>query len=192
QADELLKEQALSNYLQAKEYRQAITLALSLDKPHRLYTIFSDLLNARLSAGRNSGDGEADNTRLACGEDTGVLGSEEVDKVVQSLAQDQLARLLGYVRSWNTNAKLCHVSQTVLYCILSSYSPDSLLEIPEAKSIISALLSYSERHFNRMDRLLTDSYIIDYTLCAMDSLNLTDGVQGEAWQEEEDEADAMQ
>ena len=50
QADQILKEQALSNYLQAKDYRQAITLALSLDKPHRLFNIFSDLIKASFKA----------------------------------------------------------------------------------------------------------------------------------------------
>lgn len=33
------------------------------------------------------------------------------------------------------------------------------------------MLPYAERHYQRLDRMLTDSYIIDYTLHAMDLLN---------------------
>ncbi|KAJ2331270.1 U3 small nucleolar RNA-associated protein, partial [Coemansia sp. RSA 2671] len=91
--------------------------------------------------------------------------------VIGSLAPDQLERLLGYVRNWNTNGKFARIAQATLYCILTQYTSDAILLLPSAKDLISAVQPYSERHFTRLDNLLTDSFIIDYTLHAMDSVN---------------------
>jgi U3 small nucleolar RNA-associated protein 13 len=37
------------------------------------------------------------------------------------------------------------------------------------------LLPYTDRHYQRIDDLLTQSFIVDYTLFAMDSAGITGG-----------------
>ncbi|KAJ2792487.1 U3 small nucleolar RNA-associated protein [Coemansia linderi] len=165
----LEQQQALDNFLSVKDYRNAINLALSLNQPHRLLTIFQEVMMAtehRHLASAN--DGADDSAQSA---DAAIMGSAAVDQVIGSLAPDQLERLLGYVRNWNTNGKFARIAQATLYCILTQYTSDAILSLPSAKDLISAVQPYSERHFTRLDNLLTDSFIIDYTLHAMDSVN---------------------
>ncbi|KAJ1919832.1 U3 small nucleolar RNA-associated protein [Mycoemilia scoparia] len=169
QADNILKEQALSNYLQAKDYRKAISLAISLDQPHRLLGIFMELINNPTNQNKEQ-DTDVSAQKLTRGELDSVLGSPDIDTVVKSLAPSHLTKLLGYVRNWNTNVKFSRVAQSVLYCILSSKSSEALLTIPEARELIVALSSYSKRHYVRVDRLLTESFIVDFTLQSMDNL----------------------
>ncbi|KAI8322302.1 WD40 repeat-like protein [Martensiomyces pterosporus] len=172
QAELLEQQQTLDNFLQAKDYRNAITLALSLQQPHRLLKIFQDVMMAsehRDLSSSSSADAAGDSA-----EESGkrpILGSFAVDEVIGTLAPDQLERLLGYVRNWNTNGKFARVAQATLYCILTQYTSQAILDLPSAKDLISAVQPYSERHFGRLDGLLTDSYIVDYTLHAMDSVN---------------------
>ncbi|KAJ1797476.1 U3 small nucleolar RNA-associated protein, partial [Coemansia sp. RSA 2399] len=167
EAKVLEQQQALDNFLRAKDYRNAITLALSLDQPHRLMTILRDVMMAAEHRHLVSplDDSVSDE---AFAENRAILGTLSVDNVIGTLAPDQLERLLGYVRNWNTNGKFSRVAQATLYCVLTHYTSQTLLALPSAKEIIASVQPYSERHFSRLDSLLTDSFIIDYTLHAMD------------------------
>jgi U3 small nucleolar RNA-associated protein 13 len=46
-------EQILSNYLLKKDYKNAILLALSLEQPHRLLTLFTEILDQRVQGNNN-------------------------------------------------------------------------------------------------------------------------------------------
>ena len=45
-----------------------------------------------------------------------------------------------------------------------------LLKIPGMQDLLEALLSYTQRHFVRMDRLVRSTFLLDYTLAAMNVL----------------------
>ena len=45
-----------------------------------------------------------------------------------------------------------------------------LLKIPGAQDLLEALLSYTQRHFVRMDRLVRSTFLLDYTLASMNVL----------------------
>lgn len=45
-----------------------------------------------------------------------------------------------------------------------------LLKIPGAPDLLEALLSYTQRHFVRMDRLVRSTFLLDYTLASMNVL----------------------
>ncbi|KAJ1989664.1 U3 small nucleolar RNA-associated protein [Coemansia spiralis] len=172
EAKVLEQQQALDNFLFIKDYRNAITLALSLDQPHRMLTILQSVMVA--AEHRHSlSPSTLDDSDLGStnSEPRAILGTRSVDDVISTLAPDQLERLLGYVRNWNTNGKLARVAQATLHCILTHYTSQALLALPSAKEIITSVQPYSERHFSRLDSLLTDSFIIDYTLHAMDTVN---------------------
>ena len=44
------------------------------------------------------------------------------------------------------------------------------LKIPGAPDLLEALLSYTQRHFVRMDRLVRSTFLLDYTLASMNVL----------------------
>ncbi|KAJ1647592.1 U3 small nucleolar RNA-associated protein [Coemansia asiatica] len=165
----LEQQQALDNFLVVKDYRNAIMLTLSLDQPHRLLNIFQDVIAA--AEYRNGLDTEIEGGSDGEDSEQAIVGARVVDDVIGSLAPDQLERLLGYVRNWNTNAKFARVAQAVLHCVLTKYTSQTILDLPSAKDLISAIQPYSERHFSRFDNLLTDSFIIDYTLHAMEAFH---------------------
>ncbi|KAJ1731385.1 U3 small nucleolar RNA-associated protein [Coemansia biformis] len=169
----LEQQQALDNFLLVKDYRNAITLALSLNQPHRLLAILQDVMMAAENRhAAPSGDEAGD---VGPGSSRAILGSPAIDEVIGTLAPDQLERLLSYVRSWNTNGRLAHIAQATLHCVLTQYTSQAILALPSAKDLVAAIHPYSERHFSRLDDLLTRSFIVDYTLHAMDAVNLDDG-----------------
>ncbi|KAJ8523283.1 hypothetical protein ONZ45_g255 [Pleurotus djamor] len=171
----VLKEQEFMNYLSLNDYRKAIQLALVMEQPGRLLKLFKDV-------------------RLNAEDDTSFTGSSSVDEVIRTLAGSDLAKLLRYVKTWNANAKTSDVAQTVLYAITKLRSADEIMgafgdEINEAafvndgvipqsgakgigssalQELIDGLIPYTERHLTRLEKLVQESYMIDYILSEMD------------------------
>ncbi|KAJ2789353.1 U3 small nucleolar RNA-associated protein 13, partial [Coemansia helicoidea] len=181
----LEQQQALDNFLLVKDYRNAITLALSLNQPHRLLSILQDVMMAaeHRQAAPSDDEAAADSTSAA----RAILGNPAIDKVIGTLSPDHLDRLLGYVRSWNTNGRLARVAQATLHCVLTQYTSQAILALPSAKDLLAAIHPYSERHYSRLDDLLTRSFIVDYTLHAMDALGLDGDEAADASDMSEDE-----
>ncbi|CAB4012315.1 Transducin beta 3 [Paramuricea clavata] len=140
--DQLMKEQELSNLLQRKQFTKAISLALTLEQPLRTLNVIKDILFEE-------------------------QGEEELARTLKDLRDDQIDVLLKFLCDWNTNAKHSRVSQLVLSLILKQHSPTWLTERPEIKERIEALLPYTERHMERMNRLLQQSMFLEYTWQSM-------------------------
>ncbi|KAJ3300782.1 Transducin (beta)-like 3 [Borealophlyctis nickersoniae] len=164
-AERILKEQDLSNFLLKRDYKNAILLAMQLDQPYRLLKLFGEVLDARKDS-------------------TSIMGSKSIDKIILELEDEELQKLLLYLRDWNTNSKHARTAQSVLHVILKFISMDRILELPKAKDILEALVAYTERHYQHANQLLTKSFIVDYTLHAMELL----GPVGDEEEEEEDAA----
>ncbi|KAG1526209.1 hypothetical protein G6F46_005425 [Rhizopus delemar] len=144
----IIKEQELQNFIRKKDYLNAILLALSLEQPFRLLKLFKEVHEARPEG------------------DESITGSESIDHILGELSTENIEKILKYVRDWNTNAKHSDIAQTVLNAILTSHTAEEIVEIPTAKEIIDGLLPYTDRHYQRIDDLITQSFIIDYTLQA--------------------------
>lgn len=143
----LLKEQDLMNFLHQKQYLKAVKLCIELDQPRRLLGILTEI-------SETSG---------------GVLTNNNFIEIVRGLSQDQMSSLLKYIRQWNTNAKTMRVAQTVLHIILRSFTPSYILGIPDAKSVIEALIPYTERHVSRTEDLIIQSNIVHYAARRMEA-----------------------
>lgn len=115
-------------------------------------------------------------------------------KLIHGLTGSDLVKLLKYVRDWNTSAKNADVAQGVLGVVvrvwdverfLHAFSGDELgmsatdfdLSTGVAskdggagslKELLDALIPYTERHLTRMERLVKESYVVDYVLGEMD------------------------
>ncbi|KAI9349083.1 WD40-repeat-containing domain protein [Obelidium mucronatum] len=149
--EKITKEQDLLNFLKKKDYKNAIILAMELDKPVRLLNLFKQLNKTRLHA--NS-----------------ITGLYTVDEVIKELEPAQLEQLLGYIKNWNTHSKHASIAQILLHLILSNKSANSLLETKKVKDLLDSLIVYSERHYTHVDEMLKKSYLISYTLDRMDDM----------------------
>ncbi|KAJ3036388.1 Transducin (beta)-like 3, partial [Rhizophlyctis rosea] len=151
QEERITKEQDLSNFLLKRDYKNAIKLAMDLNQPYRLLNLFADVIKLRKDK-------------------SSVLGSKAIEKVVQELNDEDLQKLLLYIRDWNTNSKHSSTAQSVLFIILQHFSIDKLLEVPKMKEVLDALIPYTERHFQHLTGYVTRSFVVDYTLECMELL----------------------
>lgn len=151
------QEQKLQNYIHNSDYRAAITLALGLNHPGRLLFLFTAVTTATP-------------------EPASLSGLKAVDEVLASLGDEQLFTLLCRVRDWNTNAKTAGVAQRVLHVLVKSYSPQRLMAVKGAGQVWDALKSYTERHYRRVEELVEESYLVEYTLREMEEVFVDDGV----------------
>ncbi|CAM9396122.1 unnamed protein product [Phaeothamnion confervicola] len=170
----LLREQELSTAMAHRDHVRAIDLALELRRPQRLWHVLKELLESSAAAGSVLSTASA----MALGEGAGggrSDGATEMDGVVldafvRTWSKERLALCLSYCRDWNTNAKKAVVAQALLSSILRCFSIDTLKGVEGCATVVDALLSYSQRHFDRVDRLAQASFICDYTLTSMQML----------------------
>ena len=138
-----------------RDYKRAIEVALSLAHPGRLLQLFKEL-----------------------NEGSGVTGSASVDEVLRGLTSEDLVRLLRYVRDWNTRASSAAVAQRVLHAITKHRQAEDIARAFEKagtaedkndlRELVEGLIPYTERHLARMERLVQESYVVDYVLREMD------------------------
>lgn len=204
-----------------RDYRSAIVLALAMNQPGRLLSLFTNVRAQSISGDLNIEDA------------TSITGSAAVDQVIATLRPHELVRLLTHVRDWNTTARTSIVAQSVLHAVLKLRTAEDIMSAFESrpvdhddedeednehndgdddnaqpiqkvakwgrkkapppvnlKELIDGLLPYTERHLARADKLVQDSYVVDYILSEMDMgmLALDDGVdENEDEDDEEDE-----
>ena len=78
--------------------------------------------------------------------------------------------MLGYVRTWNTNAKTSTEAQAVLHAILTHVPTMKLQKCSGVVELIDGLVAYTERHFERIDQLVQQSFLVDHSLKCMEML----------------------
>lgn len=166
------------NYLAMKDYRNAISLALAMNQPGRLLSLFKQIVAS------DSFDSDTDS----------ITGNASVDMVLRKLPPAELAALLRHTRDWNSNAKTSPIAQDILNALFklrtiddiidafqsndalfpAKASPSPVGETLSLNDMIQALIPYTERHLARLDRLVQDSYVLDYVLGEMDGGLITE------------------
>lgn len=146
------QEQLLQNHIHRGHYREAITLALQLNHPARLLALLQSVVDRRPP------------------EEGSLSGSRAVDEVLAGLSNEQLLLLMERVRDWNTNARTAVVAQRVLGLVVRSYSAERLAGVKGRgwKELLAALAAYTERHYKRVEGLVEESYLVDFTLREME------------------------
>ena len=104
-----------------------------------------------------------------------------MDEVIRTMSAEDLITLIKFVRDWNSNAKTSEVAQEILYAIVKLRSAEEITEMfrPQAvltgaeqsadlKEVVDGLIPYTERHLARMERLIQESYVVDFLLEEMD------------------------
>ncbi|CCE65465.1 hypothetical protein TPHA_0L01080 [Tetrapisispora phaffii CBS 4417] len=149
--------QTLENYISSGDWTNAFLLAITLDHPARLYNVL-----------KQSTRGVA--TNLYDEDGNKIIFNKELDNVISTLNDEQLLMLMQRCRDWNTNGRTHSVAQKTINCILTKYNISKLSDISGMMKVIDSILPYSQRHFNRVDNLIEESYILDHALVEMDKL----------------------
>ncbi|GBG34602.1 Transducin beta-like protein 3 [Hondaea fermentalgiana] len=145
--EKLLKEQELFASLRSRDYLRAALRALELNRPHQLRTTLETML-----------------TTAKSNEDPMSVAS-----FVRTLTRPQLFKCWELARDWNMYARNATVAHALLEALLAVEIP--LASSAKAQAILDPTLAYSERHFQRLDRLAKDSYLLDHALSCMDHLD---------------------
>ncbi|KAI9149291.1 putative U3 small nucleolar RNA-associated protein [Paramyrothecium foliicola] len=154
------QEQELQNHIHAGSYREAITLALQLNHPGRLLHLFTSVVTT------------------ANPEQGSLSGLKAVDEVLANLSDEQIFLLLLRLRDWNTNARTAPVAQKILWTVVRSYPASKLSNLSvkgaqglkSLRDIMHGLRVYTERHYKRIEELVDESYLVEYTLQEIDSI----------------------
>lgn len=154
------QEQELENYIHAGAYRDAIVLALQLNHPGRLLSLFTKVVTT------DSPD------------EGSLSGLKAVDDVLANLSDDQIFLLLLRLRDWNTNARTAPVAQRILSALVRSYPAGRFSDLSvkgargqkSLQEVLNALKVYTERHYKRLEELVDESYLVEYTLREMDAV----------------------
>lgn len=184
----IMMEQQLSNHLRRKNYEKALDVALELDKPNqvlRVRNVFFFVYAHPIAVFSSS--------PLLCSQvlievvekDTkNGRGIETLQKHVVKWSPDRLKQMLKYCREWNTRARNSHVAMLVVRAVVTTIPAAKLATsyegIPE---ILAGISPYAERHFDRLDRMVGDSYLLDFTLASMGSLHGSNNEDYNAWVE---------
>ncbi|PLB54473.1 putative small nucleolar ribonucleo protein complex subunit [Aspergillus steynii IBT 23096] len=169
------QDQQLENYIRAGAYREAITLALQLNHPGRLLSLFTAAIDA--ADDPYSTDPKKEERANS------LTGDADIDHVLQTLGSENLRNLLLRLRDWNTNARTSRVAQRILFALFRSYPASTFTELASAsmakrgdngrtaagmKDILQALAAYTERHYRRVEELTDESYLVEWVLGEMD------------------------
>lgn len=157
------QQQSLENYIRLKDWKNAFKLALKLNHPMKLYNVIKSSVEASIVAG-----GDVAATQSVDGKT--YLGSADLDECIRDLTDDEIKIIFDKLKSWNTNFRFFEISQRLIKCILNSHDINKLVEIPGLMRTIDAIIPYNYRHYQRIDGLLEDSYILDYTIQEMNKL----------------------
>jgi len=161
----LLKEQQLSNHLRFNEYEQALELALELNKPHQALKVLTTLIENAIENGS---------------EDTLVT----LKRHVSGWPMDRIQQLLRYCREWNTRARNSQVAMWIVRAIFGAIPVTTLASTEGVPELLAHITPYAERHFDRLDRIYSNSYLLDFTLFSMGKLLPEDEIEKEdkGWQ----------
>ena len=97
---------------------------------------------------------------------------ERFDMYVSTWDDNELSKVIGFVKDWNSNSKNCFVSQLLLSSVIRVATMDRLMKIGSIAEAIPSLISYGERHYERLDKLQQASYVLEYMSSLMTLLPL--------------------
>ncbi|KAI9884293.1 MAG: hypothetical protein M1823_003923 [Watsoniomyces obsoletus] len=159
-SERIEQDQRLQNLIHSRSYREAIILALQLDHPGRLLSLFTNVIYTVPS------------------EEGSLSGILAVDEVLANLDDEQLWLLLVRIRDWNTTARTSPVAQRLLGVLVRVYDVGRFVGLKNSRKrrkgdaaalddILDALKAYTLRHYERIEELVEQSYLIEYTLGEM-------------------------
>lgn len=163
EAEQVLLDQQMSNHLRHKEYDKALDIALRVDKPRQALKVLNALLESEISSSKTK---------------SGKNPLAILQKHVSTWDIERIAQVAKYCREWNTRARNSSLAMWVIQAIVTTAPVEKLTskEACETKhgsvpEIFAGITPYAERHFDRLDRLHSNTYLLDFMLTNMVSLD---------------------
>jgi len=140
----ILFKQNLETALRNRDYLSALRLAFILNHPHQTLSIFNQMY------------ADTSNDSL-------------IRENIVQLGPNDIVKCLHFIRDWNTNSKYVTISQMVLNTIITTRTPEEFTQLSnkDIPRILESLIPYSDRHFQRIDKMLQKTYLIDYTISSI-------------------------
>ena len=148
EAESIMLDQKLANHLRHKEFDKALEIALQVDKPMQALKVMTSIIEHDLQQKRQNG----------------LLS---LQRHVEGWTMERTTQVLKYCREWNTRALNCHVAMLVLKAVVTTVPAATLASADGVPEILAGILPYAERHFDRLDRLYTSSYLLDFSLVSV-------------------------
>jgi U3 small nucleolar RNA-associated protein 13 len=149
----LVLEQQMNNDIRGKHFGKALTLAISLGHPSKVLMILTTVLEE-----------DKDSSNVLSG--PGALFNEDwsrrLDPYVQAWSDEELQKLLQFLKEWNTNSRNCYVSQILLNSLFRVVKVEKLMQWKEFREMSIGIQAYTERHFQRLNRLSQAAHFLDY------------------------------
>mmetsp|Transcript_11272 Transcript_11272/g.32553 ORF Transcript_11272/g.32553 Transcript_11272/m.32553 type:complete len:1059 (-) Transcript_11272:149-3325(-) len=155
EAEAIILEQKLANHLRYKEYGKALEIALQANKPLMALKVMNSIIERDIQERKGNG-----------------LGS--LQDHVKTWDMDRVAQVLKFCRDWNTRARNASVAMLVVQAIFTTIPVERLCATPGIPEIMAGISPYAERHFERLDRLYADTFLLDYVLSNMGELEPTE------------------
>ena len=160
-----------------------------------LFHSFSQVLTALVE---NSSETDTNtNTNTNTNTEQNEIKNKEKDALttlcqhVKCWSLTRIHQILRYCRDWNTRARNSYISMLTLRAIFSvvpvtklastsiqQKTEESMINIPE---LFAGITPYAERHLDRLDKLYSSSYMIDFVLHSMG--------KGLEWNDNDDDDD---
>jgi hypothetical protein len=113
------------------------------------------------------------------GDDDPVTPSDQsvkLDRYLSILSDSETSRVITYCKEWNTNSRHSLLAQLAFSSLLRTIGVERLLSLKEVAEAIPALLAYSERHYQRIDRLNQAAYVLEYMSSLMELMPVSEAV----------------
>ena len=160
----LLLEQQMQNDLRNKNYGKALKLAITLGHPTKVLNILTFILEAEKE------------TNVAVQDLFKQDWSLRLDPYIAEMNEEDLKKVLSYLKEWNTNSRNCYTCQLLLNSVFRVVKVNKLLTWKEVREMTAGLSAYTERHYQRINRLSQATHFIDYivslvNIMPMESIN---------------------
>ncbi len=99
--------------------------------------------------------------------------SRRLDEYVQAWNDEEVEKVVGFMRDWVTNARHCFVSAALLNSLVRILGVVRLAGLRAVAEALPGLLSYTERHFARISKLHQGTYIANYMASLMSALPMS-------------------
>ena len=140
-------EQQLANHLRYKEYEQALDIALDLEKPRQVLKVLTAIVEKDVQKGQT--------------------GLRTLQQHTKTWPMEKVTQILKYCRDWNTRARNSHLAMLVVQAVVTSIPAHTLAAAEGLPEIFAGITPYAERHFDRLDRMYANAFLLDYTLFSM-------------------------
>lgn len=159
--EKMLLDQQLGNDIRLKRYHQALRSALQLKYPSKLLEIFRCIL-------------EDFEMKLLHNEDSKKLlgGIESVlEEYVLDWSAEDVTQVLTYVKEWNSNSRNSYLVNLLLASVFRVVGIDELSDMPGLSDLLAGISAYSDRHYQRLNRLHEATYLMEFINSEMSILS---------------------